>query len=179
MKKILAFGASTSSKSINKKLATYAASLVKNHDTDVIDLRDFYPCAMFSIDEEEANGFPANAIAFRQKLLSADGFIVSIAEHNGAYSAAFKNLFDWASRMEGKVWNNKPVLITGTSPGGRGAGTAIDIAAARWKFNGASDITGTFSLPSFHDHFSSDNGITQEDKRAELEQRIAELESAV
>ena len=41
MKKILAFAGSTSSTSINKQLATYAAENLENTSFDVIDLRDF------------------------------------------------------------------------------------------------------------------------------------------
>ena len=40
MKKIVAFAGSTSSTSINKKLATYAAENLENTSFDVIDLRD-------------------------------------------------------------------------------------------------------------------------------------------
>ncbi|ARR05668.1 NADPH-dependent FMN reductase [Vibrio campbellii] len=36
--KIIAFGASTSSTSINKTLATYAANLVEGADVQVLDL---------------------------------------------------------------------------------------------------------------------------------------------
>ena len=39
--KLLAFAASSSKKSINKQLATYAASLVEGANTEVIDLNDY------------------------------------------------------------------------------------------------------------------------------------------
>ena len=41
MKKVLAFAGSTSSASINKKLATFAAENLKNTQFDIIDLLDF------------------------------------------------------------------------------------------------------------------------------------------
>lgn len=39
--KIIAFGASPSKNSINKKLATYAATLFENAEVEVLDLNDF------------------------------------------------------------------------------------------------------------------------------------------
>ncbi|MBX2845376.1 MAG: NAD(P)H-dependent oxidoreductase [Saprospiraceae bacterium] len=175
MKKILAFGASTSSTSINQQLAEFAAQHIQ---ADTIDLRDFYPCAMYSTDEEKENGFPENAVKFFEKLKAYDGFVVSFAEHNGTYTAAFKNLFDWASRM-GKVWNDKPLLVMGTSPGPRGAATMIEAAKNRMQWNGASEITGTFSLPSFQDNFSAETGITDDALLAELKEQLHKLEQAV
>ncbi len=52
MKKILAFAGSTSSTSINKQLATFAAENLENTSFDVIDLRDF-KMPIYSADEEE------------------------------------------------------------------------------------------------------------------------------
>ncbi len=174
-KKILAFGASTSSTSINQQLAEFAATLVEGAEVETIQLTTYYPCKMFSVDEEAKNGFPDNASSFKHKLEQYDGFIISCAEHNGSYTAAFKNLFDWASRMEGGVWNNKPVLVMGTSPGARGAQFVIEAAKNRFPFNGASMVTGTFSLPGFHDNFSTEEGILDKEKLEELKQRLREL----
>ena len=39
--KIIAFAGSNSSKSINKKLATYASSLFENAEVEVLDLNEF------------------------------------------------------------------------------------------------------------------------------------------
>ena len=46
MKKIIAFGASSSKTSINKQLATYAANLFKNAEVEVLDLNN-YECLFF------------------------------------------------------------------------------------------------------------------------------------
>lgn len=52
MKKILAFGGSTSSTSINKQLASYTANLVTNTIVEVIDLTE-YLAPVYSTDEEK------------------------------------------------------------------------------------------------------------------------------
>lgn len=151
MKKILAFAGSTSSTSINKKLATYAAENLENTKFKVIDLRDF-PMEIYSEDVESENGFPENAEKLSKLLDEHDGYILSLAEHNGSYVAAFKNIFDWCSRIEAKVFRNKPLLLMATSPGGRGGLSVLETAEARFSRMGTKGVA-TFSLPSFYDNF--------------------------
>ena len=55
--KILAFAASSSKKSINKQLVTYAASLIENAEVEVVDLNDF-ELPIFSEDKEAELGSP-------------------------------------------------------------------------------------------------------------------------
>ena len=118
MKKIVAFGASSSKKSINKQFASYAASLISDADSIIIDLNDF-EMPIYSIDYENEKGIPEKAFKFKEIIKSADGIIISFAEHNSVYTAAFKNIFDWISRIEKIVWYNKPMLLLSTSDGSR------------------------------------------------------------
>lgn len=159
MKQIIAFAGSNSSDSINKQLATYAASLVENAKTTVLDLNDF-DLPIFSKDLEAKEGIPENAIKFLDILRSADGIVLSLAENNGAYSAVFKNLFDWLSRAEQKNWLNKPMLLMATSTGERGGLSVLEMALDRFPRHDA-NIVSKFSLPSFFDNFS-DGIITNE-----------------
>ncbi len=166
MKKIIAFGASSSSTSINKQLASYAASLFDNCSVEVLDLND-YELPLFSVDKEKANGIPTLAHNFFNKLGTADLIIISFAEHNGAYSAAFKNTFDWISRINAKTFQEKPMLLLATSPGARGGSSVLEIAKNRFPYQGAS-VVGTFSLPSFYDNFDTEKGIINEDLKHQL-----------
>ena len=52
---LIAFAASSSSKSINKKLATYASTLLTDASVEVIDLND-YELPLFSEDKEREIG---------------------------------------------------------------------------------------------------------------------------
>jgi len=122
MKKILAFAGSTSSTSINKQLASFAAENLENTAFDIIDLRDFN-IPIYSQDEEKENGLPEDAKRFSALFDQYDGFILSLAEHNGSYAAAFKNIFDWSTRVEKNFFRDKPLLLMATSPGGRGGAT--------------------------------------------------------
>ena len=155
--KLLAFAASSSSKSINKQLATYAASQVKHSDgveVEILDIND-YEMPLFSQDKEEVLGQPQQALDFFAKLGQADAIIISFAEHNGSYSAAYKNLFDWTSRIDQKLFQNKPMVLLATSPGPGGAGSVLAAATASAPYF-AGDVKASVSIPSFFDNFDSE-----------------------
>lgn len=172
--KVIAFGASTSSTSINKKLATYTANLIEGASVEVIDLNDF-PLPLFSEDMEKEIGKPENAQKFFDKLGSADAIVVSFAEHNGSYSAAFKNLFDWTSRIDQKVYQGKSMLLLSTSPGPGGAGNVLATAKTSAPHFGA-EVKATVSVPSFYDNFDSAvPKITNDDIQAQLVNAAASL----
>jgi chromate reductase len=154
---ILAFGASSSRKSINKKFAGFAAGRIQNSKVKLLDLNDF-EMPIYSIDKENKNGFPELAINFKQHIKDCDAIIISFAEHNGAYTAAFKNIFDWISRIEKDVWANKPMLLLSTSDGARGASTVLELATTKFKRMNKNSIF-SFSLPSFNINFKDDKGI--------------------
>ena len=176
MKKIIALGASNSSRSINRKFAGWAARQ-SGFDVKLLDLNDF-EMPIFSIDREEKSGFPEEAITFKKLISEADGLIFSMAEHNGAYSAAFKNIMDWISRIGKGIWSYKPMLLLATSPGGRGAQTVLEIAAASFPRRGA-EVVASFSLPSFNDNFTDGSGITNPELLANFSQKLEEFKRHV
>lgn len=167
MKKIIAFGASSSKTSINKQLATYAANQFQDATVEVLDLNDF-EMPIFSTDREAESGIPQLAQDFYTKLGTADVIVISFAEHNGVYATAFKNIFDWTSRINAKTFQEKDVLLLATSPGPRGGSTVLEIANNRFPFQGAV-VKGSFSLPSFYDNFDVVNGIINEDLKNQLQ----------
>jgi len=174
MKKIIAFGASSSKKSINKKLADYAANQIKDSTVNLLDLND-YEMPIYSIDFENENGIPEQAYQFKKELSCADGIIISFAEHNGAYTAAFKNIFDWISRVEREVWYNKPMFLMATSDGSRGAITVLKMAHDRISKGGKIDMP-SFSLPDYLKNFDPKLGILNLDLKNEFDSCIESFE---
>ena len=166
MKNIITIGGSNSKNSINKILAEYTGSLLKNVELTKIDLNNF-EMPLFSIDVESKKGFPEDLKKLNTIIDEADGFIISLAEHNGGYSVAFKNAFDWLSRIEEKVWRDKPILLLATSPGARGGETVLNIALGRFPFMGG-NIVGSMSFPSFFENFKEDEITNSELKAAHL-----------
>ena len=174
MKKIIAFAGSNSKNSINKQLAAYAGSIVENTEVLVLDLNDF-ELPLYGMDYEIEHGIPDNAHKFLDLIKSSDGIILSLAEHNGAYATVFKNIFDWMSRIDGKLWSNKPMLLMATSPGARGGATVLEIAKDRFPYMGG-NIVADFSLPSFHQNFS-DGAITNEELNEQLKKQVVIIQS--
>ena len=177
MKKIVAFGASSSVESINKKLATYAASMIPNSVSIIINLNDF-EMPIYSIDYERENGIPKKAFKFKEILKDADGIIISFAEHNGVYTAAFKNIFDWISRIEKVVWYNKPMFLMSTSNGDRGARTILDIAHDRISRGNPNNIP-KFSLPNFNSNFEINKGIVNNELNVEFQKSLEVFNSNI
>ncbi|MFK7852505.1 MAG: NADPH-dependent FMN reductase [Granulosicoccus sp.] len=156
--KVLAFAASNSRQSINKQLLTYAAAVLhseaqKDVVVEILDLNDF-EMPIYSIDRENQDGIPPLAHSFFNQIGAADALLIAYAEHNGSYSVAFKNIFDWASRIQAKVFQDKPTVLLSTSPGARGGARVLKLALeAAPHF--AADVKGSISIPSFNAVFDA------------------------
>ena len=165
--KLVAFAASSSRASINKQLVTYAANLVANADIELLDIND-YEMPLFSADRELELGQPELAKSFLAKIAAADALLISFAEHNMSFTAAWKNLYDWCSRIEPKVYQGKPVVMLSTSPGGRGGANVLEAALVSAPRFGA-EIRGSLAIPSFHENFDVDSGeLTNAELQAKL-----------
>jgi len=172
--KVLAFAASSSKKSINRQLVSYAAGLLKDAQIEVLDLND-YELPLFSVDKEAEIGQPALAKKFLSKIAASDAVIISFAEHNGSYTAAYKNLFDWSSRINAKVFQNRPMVLLATSPGAGGAGSVLAAATASAPFFDG-DVKASLSIPSFYDNFDTDSAsITNGELKAQLRKAVESL----
>ena len=173
--KILAFAGSNSSTSINKKLVKYAIDKLNISEFEILDLNDF-EMPIYSTDREK-EGLPKLAYDFAEKIDTSDFLIVSLAEYNGNYSSALKNLMDWVSRVpERKIFGGKPMFLMATSPGKRGGETVLEIAGKRFPFDGAT-LVDTFSLPFFYEFFDAEKGIVDEGKSKELDEKIEKLKA--
>lgn len=180
--KVLGFAASNSKTSINKQLVRHTLNVAKDEiephvDIEILDLNDF-EMPIYSTDRETESGIPDLAETFYENLGAADRLIVSYAEHNGLYTAAFKNIFDWCSRIDQKVFQNKPMLAMSTSPGKRGAANVLKVALESAGFYGA-QIRGSLSIANFYENFNTDEGELVEPElkvklRSQLELLMAE-----
>lgn len=172
--KVLAFAASSSKNSINKHLANYVAHQIPNAQIELLDIND-YEMPLFSEDREKELGQPEQAKAFFDKIGTADLLVISFAEHNGSYTAAYKNLFDWTSRINMQVFQNKPVIMLATSPGPGGANNVLTAAQASAPYF-AAEVKGAISVPSFYDNFDLEKGmLTNSDVAEQIKQLIASL----
>ena len=158
--KLLAFAASSSKQSINKQFAEFAISILKDLDTELLELND-YELPLYSVDREKEDGIPDLVGQFCEKLNHADIIVISLSEHNGTYTAVFKNLFDWLSRYKLKMFENKKLVLLSAAAGPRGGQGVMEAALQRFPIHGA-EIIGQFCLPKFKENFDSSLGIINE-----------------
>jgi len=173
--KILAIPASNSSKSINKELINYTASLMTQHEVEIININD-YEMPIYSTDLEEACGVPDAASRFLQKIQQSDALVISYAEHNGNYTVAYKNLFDWTSRVNMKVYQGKPIVMLSTSPGPGGARSVLKLASESAHFFDG-QVKASLSIPGFYDNFDLEKKqLTNPELISQLQTALAAIE---
>ena len=171
--KILAFAASNSRKSINKSLVSYASTLV-SADVEMLDIND-YTMPIYGEDLEKEQGIPEAASLFLDNISQADALLISFAEHNGNYTVAFKNLFDWASRKQMDVYQSKPIVMLSTSPGASGASSVLRLASESAHFF-KGKVLATLSIPSFYDNFDLEkNEMSNPELVEELKSALEKL----
>lgn len=176
--KILAIPASNSRNGLNRQIIGHAArllegGLVANAEVEILDLND-YEMPIYSV-ERQRDGIPEAARRFFEKIGAADAVVVSFAEHNGSYSVAWKNVYDWASRIDMRVYQGRRVAMFATSPGRRGGAGVLTAATTSAPFFGA-DLVGSLAIPSFHDNFDVESGeIADPELRAEFEKVLGAL----
>lgn len=168
--KVLAFGASSSKKSINKEFAEYTARLI-SQDVNLIDLND-YEVPIYSQDKEDKDGVPKKIQKLFKMIGDSDLIVISFAEHNGSYTAAYKNVFDWLSRIDQGVFQGKKVIYLSTSIGEFGASSVLQQAVSSLKFfNG--DLIMAYSLPSFYENFK--DGVLVDYFKSDYEKKLTEI----
>ena len=180
--KILAFAASSSRKSINKQVVTHAANVLQGMnsaaDVNIVDLNNF-EMPIYSADREIADGIPQLAKDFHALIGNADGLLISYAEHNGNYAAAYKNIFDWCSRLEGKVFQGKPMVVTSVSMGPGGGANVLNLAVTSAPHFDA-NVVGSFSVGPFGQKFDADaQAFTDVELTTALETSLTALIAAI
>jgi NAD(P)H-dependent FMN reductase len=174
---ILGFAGSNSSTSINYSLVKFTAGLIDVLPVKLMDMAQC-PFPMYSEDHEREKGFSNALREIKGDIQEANGLIISVNEHNGAPSAYFKNLMDWLSRLDRKFIEGKKILLMATSGGKRGAMGSLGSAEEMLRRFGA-EVTSTFSLPLYYDHFNDAEGIMDENLSQEHERAIKTFLGAV
>lgn len=173
--KVLAFAGSNSENSVNKKLIHFAATYFENDEIEVLDLND-YEMPIFK-PEREAAGIPQLALDFAKKIDESDLILMALAEYNSTYTAAFKNIFDWVSRIKDrKHFGEKPMFLMSAAPGPGGGKNVTEAFIKRAPFSGTT-VLENFILPKFKDNFEEGKGIINDELKAEFEQKIESVKS--
>ena len=172
--KTLAFGASGSKNSINQSFSKYVAKQLFN-SYETLDLSQFH-LPIYTVDEELENGLQETVETIYNHIKNADVIIISLAEHNGSYTAYFKNIFDWLSRKELKFFIDKKLILTATAPGPRGGQGVLDTALERFPKHGAT-ILGHFVLPKYRENYNEENGIIDQELKMNFDVFVNDVRS--
>ena len=180
--KILAFGASNHSASINATLARLAAdrlqsTILTSAEIEMIDINDF-EMPIYSLDRERESGIHPLAQDFFAKIGGADALVISYPEYNGSYTSAWKNIHDWMSRIDMKIYQDKPLLALAATPGPRAGAGVLGAVEASAPFFGA-DLRGTVGIGVWGEAFDTDSGtLTKTDDIAALDAALKNLVKA-
>lgn len=74
---------------------------------------------LFSEDTSAA-GLPEPVAELCEKIMAADGMLISNPEYHHSISSVTKTMIDWVSRSPDKPFNQKPIAVTGASTGPMG-----------------------------------------------------------
>jgi chromate reductase len=156
---ILAFAASNSRNSINAALIAHASARLQDDILPgariaTLDLND-YEMPIYSIDRERAGGIPPLAQQFFDQIGAADAILVSFAEHNGFVTAAWKNIFDWMSRIDGQLWQGRPLAMLAATPGGRAGANVLASQEMLAPFFGA-ELRGSLGIGKWSEAWDAD-----------------------
>lgn len=161
MSHLLVISGSNSRQSINTAFLRYISSQIYATETKIFDLTTL-EIPMYGIDLENERGIPIDIQILKNKIAEASGLVISVNEHNGTVSAFFKNIIDWLSRADRNFLAGKKILLLSTSPGARGASSALEYTKGTLpRFGG--QVVEYFSFPSFYDHFDQEKLAIKDD----------------
>lgn len=111
--RILGVSGSLRKASANTGLLRVAAETAPEGVT--VEIFDLSAVPLYNGDVEEAEGFPAAVVAFREAVRNADALLIATPEYNYSIPGVLKNAVDWASRGADQPFSGKPTGIVGTA----------------------------------------------------------------
>ncbi len=173
--RVLVFGASLRSESLNTRLAALVARLAEQAGAavDHAHMREF-DMPLYDADVETAEGIPPGALALRERLAACDAFVISAPEYNASVPGVLKNAVDWVSRIRPQPFKDKHALLTSASPSMVGGNRGLWTLRVPLEHLGTRVYPDMFSLANAHQGFT-DNGDLAD---AGLQDRLAEAVSS-
>lgn len=161
--RFLVFGASLRQGSLNAKLASLAAEVVraKGGIADVATMEEF-DCPSYDLDIETSGNMPDGAKRFRERLEAADGFIIVSPEFNASMPGYLKNTIDWVSRFRPQPFNGRQALLMSASPSMVGGNRGLWSLRVPLEHLGTRVYPDMFSLAQAHQAFTDDGRIAND-----------------
>ncbi len=157
---VLVFGASLRSESLNVRLASAAAQVIraKGGTADVATMQDF-DCPSYDQDLETDQPLPLGAERLKDRLLAADAFLIAAPEYNASMSGSLKNIIDWTSRFRPQPFNGRQGFLMSASPSMVGGNRGLWALRIPLEHLGARVYPDMFSLAQAHEALAADGSI--------------------
>jgi chromate reductase len=172
--KVLVFGASLRHDSLNVRLASTAAEVIraKGGTADFATMADF-DCPSFDQDlEGPGQPLPLGAERLRERLVAADAFVIAAPEYNASMSGALKNIIDWTSRFKPQPFNGRQGFLMSASPAMGGGNRGLWALRIPLEHLGARVYPDMYSLAQAHQAFDANGTIADEMLRKRFESTL-------
>lgn len=175
--KLVAIVGTNSDRSTNRKLLKF----MQKHFSDKADIEVLEIKQLPAFNEPEDKLAPAEVQAFSEKILAADGVIISTPEYDHTIPAPLSSALEWIAYTS-RALINKPTMIVGASLGLLGTSRAqahlrqiLDAPELKARV-----MPGTeFLLGHSEQVLDDDNHLNNPEKVAELEEHFAEFQNFV
>lgn len=175
--KLVAIVGTNSDRSTNRKLLKF----MQKHFSDKADIEVLEIKQLPAFNEPEDKLAPAEVQAFSEKILAADGVIISTPEYDHTIPAPLASALEWIAYTS-RALINKPTMIVGASLGLLGTSRAqahlrqiLDAPELKARV-----MPGTeFLLGHSEQVLDDDNHLNNPEKVAELEEHFSELQNFV
>jgi chromate reductase, NAD(P)H dehydrogenase (quinone) len=158
--RVLVFEGSLRRESLNRRLASLAATVVEENGgtVDRGHMADF-DCPSYDGDREQSDGFPAGAEELHRRILATDAFVISSPEYNASVPGCLKNAIDWVSRYRPQPFKGKHGLLMSASPSTAGGNRGLWALRQPLEHLGAPLYPDMFSLAQAHEAFDAEGRI--------------------
>ena len=175
--KLVAIVGTNSDRSTNRKLLKF----MQKHFSDKADIEVLEIKQLPAFNEPEDKLAPAEVQAFSEKILAADGVIISTPEYDHTIPAPLASALEWIAYTS-RALINKPTMIVGASLGLLGTSRAqahlrqiLDAPELKARV-----MPGTeFLLGHSEQVLDDDNHLNNPEKVAEFEEHFSEFQNFV
>lgn len=175
--KLVAIVGTNSDRSTNRKLLKF----MQKHFSDKADIEVLEIKQLPAFNEPEDKLAPAEVQDFSEKILAADGVIISTPEYDHTIPAPLSSALEWIAYTS-RALINKPTMIVGASLGLLGTSRAqahlrqiLDAPELKARV-----MPGTeFLLGHSEQVLDDDNHLNNPEKVAELEEHFSEFQNFV
>jgi chromate reductase, NAD(P)H dehydrogenase (quinone) len=174
--RIFVLSGSRRTDSLNTQLARLAATVIEANGAtaDLASLHEF-DVPLYDGDREAAEGIPAGAAAFRDRLGACDGFVLASPEYNGSMPGVVKNLIDWTSRFRPQPFIERHCLLMSASPSMVGGNRGLWALRVPLEHLGTRVYPDMFSLAQAHTSLDADGEIANEQLRGRFATTIVKF----